>query len=133
MSPPGARECFCCGEDNPDGLHLAYSYPAPGEAETSLIVPRRFSGPPGRAHGGFLSMILDETMAHACRSGAGGGDSGFTAALEVRFRNPIRVATRITVSARIREVRGRIVEVEGLVRDENSVVAATGTAKFLAG
>ena len=135
MSPspptPGTRVCFCCGEDNPEGLHLVYTSPNRGAAETTFVVPRRFTGPPNTAHGGFLSMILDETMAQACQSADTAGTGGFTASLEVRFRKPVGVGTRITATATITEVRGRIVEVAGSIRDETGEVAATATARFL--
>ncbi|HUW42394.1 MAG TPA: hypothetical protein VMV90_15410, partial [Rectinemataceae bacterium] len=58
--------CFCCGKDNEKGLHLVFSYPAEGEAEATLLVPEYFSGWKRITHGGFLSMLLDEAMAHAC-------------------------------------------------------------------
>ena len=127
------RVCFCCGEDNPEGLHLVYTSPARGAAETTLVVPHRFTGPPDTAHGGFLSMILDETMAQACQSAYTTGTWGFTASLEVRFRKPVGVGTRITATAEIAKVRGRIIEVAGRIRDHTGDIAATATARFLDG
>ena len=133
MPTPGTRVCFCCGEDNPEGLHLVYTSPTRGAAETTLVVPDRFTGPPDTAHGGFLSIILDETMAWACQSTDTPGAWGFTASLEVRFRKPVGVDTRITATAKITRVRGRIVEAAGKIRDETGAVAATATARFLSG
>src|SRR4030042_4436793 len=49
------RFCFCCGPDNPHGLHLAIDYPAKGMAEASLVVDPRYAGWQGITPGGVRS------------------------------------------------------------------------------
>lgn len=120
--------CFACGKDNDKGLHLQISYPAPGQAESSLTVPAHFSGWRGITHGGFLSLVLDELMAHAC---IGTAPSAVTADMSVRFLKPVPVGTRITVRGTLLEVKGRVMNVEGRVTDEAGGIAAEATARFV--
>jgi uncharacterized protein (TIGR00369 family) len=55
--------CFGCGKNNPDGMRLKFSY----DEERNCFVCRfrlgkRYSGPPGHAHGGIIATLLDEAM-----------------------------------------------------------------------
>ena len=122
------ENCYCCGTKNERGLHLRYSYPEEGTAETSLVIPEYFSGWEEITHGGLISMLLDETMAHACKSKK---LRGVTGELTVRFRKPLPVGTRVTVRGSATESRGRIALTEGLVSDDAGTVYATASARFM--
>jgi len=55
--------CFACGKNNPDGMRLKFAY----DEQRNCFVCRfrlrkRFTGPPGHAHGGIIATILDEAM-----------------------------------------------------------------------
>lgn len=123
------EHCFCCGTANSRGLRLKYSYPAKGKAETSLTIPDYFTGWEELTHGGFISMLLDETMAHACGSI---GLQGFTAELTVRFRKPLPVGTVIHAAGTAENARGKMILTKAEIRDDAGTVYATGSAKFLA-
>jgi uncharacterized protein (TIGR00369 family) len=120
--------CFACGKDNDKGLHLEISYPSPGKAESSLTVPDYFSGWKGITHGGFLSLVLDELMAHAC---LGEAPHAVTAEMTVRFLRAVTVGSRITVRGTLLESKGRVLKVEGRVTDEAGQAAAEATARFV--
>jgi len=131
MSQQSIRDdehCFCCGANNDKGLHLKYSYPEPGAAETSLVIPAYFSGWEEITHGGLISMLLDETMAHACKSRE---LQGVTGELTVRFKTPLPVGTKVKVYGTAEEPRGRLTKTEAVVSDEAGTVYATGSAKFI--
>lgn len=128
--------CFCCGADNEKGLHLVFSYPGRGEAEASLRVPEYFSGWRRMTHGGFLSMLLDEAMAHACISGAqtagaDGAGSAVTAEITVRFLKPVETGTQVRVAGKVLQTKGRILSTQGWVYDSNGALAAEASARFL--
>jgi uncharacterized protein (TIGR00369 family) len=122
------EHCFCCGEKNDRGLHLEFSYPKSGTAETSLVIPDYFSGWKNITHGGLISMLLDETMAHACKSRE---LLGVTAELIVRFKTPLPVGTKVRVHGSAAEPGGRLIKTEAVVSDEAGTVYATGRAKFM--
>ena len=125
--------CFCCGMDNSEGLHLRFAYPQPGEAETELTVPERFSGWRSLTHGGFLSMLLDEAMAHACiRSGGEGpARNGVTAEMTVRFLKPVETGTQIRVVAKVAETKGRLLFTQGWIYAPDGTLLTEGKARFL--
>jgi acyl-coenzyme A thioesterase PaaI-like protein len=118
--------CFCCGADNERGLHLSITYPEPGSAETTLVVPDWFSGWRGVTHGGFLSTILDEIMAHACIGLAGPADAAVTAEMTVP------PGSRIRATGRVIERKGRVIRTEGRLVGEDGQIAAEAKARFIA-
>lgn len=123
--------CFCCGSDNARGLHLAITYPVKGEAETELVVPGWFSGWRNMTHGGLLSTILDEIMAHACIGIGGASESAVTAEMTVRFLKPVQTGSRIRAVGKVSEMKGRIVRTEGRLLDAEGNIATEATARFL--
>jgi uncharacterized protein (TIGR00369 family) len=125
--------CFCCGTNNEYGLHLVFSYSGSGGAEASLVVPAYFSGWKNMTHGGFLSMLLDEAMAHACIRSAGADTdrTAVTAEMTVRFKKPVETGSTVRIVGKLVETKGRILMTQGWVYDETGAVAAEGQAKFL--
>jgi uncharacterized protein (TIGR00369 family) len=121
--------CFCCGTDNGQGLHLVFSYPAKGEAEASLIVPLHFSGWKRMTHGGFLSMLLDEAMAHAC---LGCAETAVTGEITVRFLKPVETGSTVRLVGKVLEKKGRIIHTRGWIYDSEGACAAEGSARFVA-
>ncbi|MDP3177616.1 MAG: PaaI family thioesterase [Spirochaetaceae bacterium] len=121
-------QCFCCGERNEQGLHIAFDH-RQAEAEASFEIPSYFSGWKGIAHGGVLSMLLDEVMAHAC---LGLAESAVTAEMTVRFVKPVATGTRVRLVGKVAETRGRILSTLGWIYDETGAEAAHATARFIA-
>ena len=120
-------QCFCCGAKNERGLHLVFNHEG-GRAETSLEVPEYFSGWSGIAHGGFLSMLLDEAMAHACLNST---DSAVTGEITIRFAKPVRTGSRVRVTGKVEQVKGRVIATSGVVYDEEGNAAAEASARFV--
>jgi uncharacterized protein (TIGR00369 family) len=120
--------CFCCGKDNRRGLKLDFSYDGHGSAETTLEIPEWFSGWQRMTHGGLLSMLLDECMAHACMSLHG---YAITAEITVRYHAPVEVGTAVTVRGEVGDLRARIADTSGEITDGNGKNIASGRARFL--
>jgi uncharacterized protein (TIGR00369 family) len=124
------RRCFCCGPDNPHGLHLEISYPGKGTAETALLIDPRYAGWNGITHGGLLATLLDEMMAHACISA---GTKAVTAEMTTRFLRPVPVGSRVRVTAAVTAERGRVIAAGGKLYEGGGELAAEATARFLKG
>ena len=122
------QRCFCCGKDNPRGLRLSFVYPGEGRAETEVRIPEYFSGWQEIAHGGFLAMILDEAMAHACLST---GRVGMTAEIQIRFLKPAMVGERVYVRGEIEKQRSKLVEARGVITSAAGVELARATGRFV--
>jgi uncharacterized protein (TIGR00369 family) len=130
MEPSIANDqrCFCCGQDNERGLKLVFAYPGNGKAETQCVIPEYFTGWRNTTHGGFLAMLLDETMAHACLSEAA---AGVTVEMKVRYLKPVATGQRIRVSAEVTQTRSRIIETRASITTGGGDTIAQGSARFL--
>lgn len=95
ITPIADNYCFVCGRDNPRGLKIKVTYfPEETAAETELALPREYQGWAEVIHGGILSTLLDEMMAHAVWRFAG---PGLTLSMEVRFHHPLKPDEAIRV------------------------------------
>ena len=109
-------------------MHLAIAYPAKGTAEASLVIDPRYAGWQGITHGGLLSTVLDELMAHACISS---GIKAVTAEMTTRFLKAVPVGTRVRITGAVAGERGRVVTTEGKLYDAEGALAAEATARFV--
>jgi uncharacterized protein (TIGR00369 family) len=120
--------CFCCGKKNSRGLKLSFHYPEKGKAETKCTIPGYFTGWRRITHGGFLAMLLDETMAHSCISEA---VTGVTDDMQVRYLKPVDVGEQIRVAGEVTQVKSRIVETQAIIHNAAGDIVAKGSARFL--
>ena len=115
MAVPGAggREplpshydrCFGCGRDHPTGLHIEM-FEATGDlhVQGSFTVTEHHQGAPGLAHGGVISAAVDEGMGYLLwlvQSPA------VTAHLEIDYRRPVPVGSRLELDGRVERMEGR--------------------------
>ena len=56
--------CFGCGPDHPDGLYVR-CFKTPEGVASPIIIPKKYEGPPGAAHGGIVAACLDEVLGGA--------------------------------------------------------------------
>ncbi len=120
--------CYCCGEKNAKGLHLKFVYPEKGKSLTTTIIPSYYTGWKNVVHGGYLAMLLDEAMAHACGSL---GKQAFTAEITVRYLKPANVGQSIRVEAQIDNLKPRVIDTSGSIFDADDNIIAKAKAKFM--
>ena len=130
MSSPVVNDdrCFCCGKNNDRGLKLTFRYPQKGQAETECVIPRYFTGWQNITHGGFLAMLLDETMAHSCISEA---EAGMTVEMQVRYLKPVAVGEKVRAVGEVEQARSRILETQAAIYDSSGEIVARGSGRFL--
>lgn len=96
--PSHFGHCFGCGDLHPTGLHLV-AYAGDGlDITAEFTVTENHQGAPGLAHGGLLSLALDEALGKLMwllRAPA------VTARLETDFLKPVPIGTTLYISARI--------------------------------
>jgi len=129
-SPTVDNYCFVCGKDNPQGFQIKVRYSeAERAAETELSLPREYQGWEAVIHGGILSTLLDELMAHAVWRFAG---PGLTLSLEVRFHAPLKPDEAIRVRGVLSTPNGsrRLAEGE-IIRLSDGQRIASGKSRFL--
>jgi uncharacterized protein (TIGR00369 family) len=123
------NRCFACGTENQAGLRLRFSYGDDGcTAETRFVADAMYQGWQDIVHGGILMTLMDETMAKAAvRSGR----SIVTAEMTTKFKNPAQVGTLLICTARIEQVRKRLVYARASIRSEDGIVVAEATGKLM--
>ena len=121
------RWCYGCGEDNPEGLRIAFR--VDGRCAVGQFTPREVhQGYPGLAHGGVAAAALDEAMGWAIY---GAGAWAVTARMEVRYRRPLPLGQELVVSAEVTRSRGRWLEVKGEIRAPSGELLAESKGVFL--
>ena len=122
-----SESCFCCGKENEKGLKMTFEYENSGIVKSETIIPEYFTGWERITHGGFLSMMLDEIMAHACINA---GFQAVTGELKVRFAKPVNVGEKISMSALVVKDGGRLLETKGTILNTDGETVARGEARF---
>ena len=120
--------CFGCGKDNPMGLHLHFRTDENG-CYTSFVPQPVHQSYDGRMHGGLISTLLDETMGNYPYMYE--HKVAYTARLEVRFRQPVRIGERIDVITKVKRRKGMLLEMTGQVIREHGTVAAEADGKLM--
>jgi acyl-coenzyme A thioesterase PaaI-like protein len=129
-TPIADNYCFVCGKDNPQGLKIEVKYfPEEMAAETQIALPREYQGWADVIHGGILSTLLDEMMAHAVWRFAG---PGLTLSMEVRFHHPLKPDEAILVRGVLTAGNGsRRTAWAEITRVSDSRKIATAKSRFL--
>jgi uncharacterized protein (TIGR00369 family) len=99
------NSCFACGKDNPEGMHLKFAY----DEERDCFVCRfrlgkRYTGPPGHAHGGIIATLLDEAMGKVNKLRH---VIALTSQITVDYLKPVPLNKPLRVESREVRVRGR--------------------------
>jgi uncharacterized protein (TIGR00369 family) len=121
------HNCFACGTLNVHGMHLEL-HASEDVCWVELVLPERFEGWEGIAHGGIVCTLLDEVMAWAL---VDHDLWGVTARMSVEFKRPVPIGRLVRAEGRVVSVRRRLVEAEGVVLDAvDGTELARGTATF---
>jgi acyl-coenzyme A thioesterase PaaI-like protein len=121
--PSHYGRCFGCGRDHPTGLHLEmWGLDDELRVRGSFTVTEHHQGAPGLAHGGVISAAVDEGMGYLLWLV---GSPAVTARLEVDFRRPVPVGSRLELHARVDRREGRKIwaSMQGRVDDDVAVEA----------
>ena len=120
--------CFVCGSENEGGLQISI-VSGDGGARSEFQPDARWEGYPGVVHGGILSALLDDLMFHAIHAMI--RQPAVTALMEVRFRRPAHIGSRLYCEGRAGKQRHGLMEAEGEIRDQDGRLIATARSKFM--
>jgi acyl-coenzyme A thioesterase PaaI-like protein len=116
--------CFACGDRNPIGLKLKFSWQG-DDYVTRFTVRPEHAGWAGIVHGGLLATVLDEVMARLIWEK---GHQAITAKLEVRFREAVKIGESVIVAGRIARTARRGIETRAEARRSDGTVVAEASA-----
>ena len=120
---PEYNACFGCGQDNPIGLKLAFTWD--GQAARAEITPSaRYQGWPGLVHGGIMACLLDEGMGYAATFDAG---RCLTARMQIKLRRPAIVGEPLVIVASVKRKTRKLIETTAAVTLKDGTVVAEGT------
>ncbi len=127
---PRKNHCFGCGHDNPQGMRLKFSLDeASRQAICHFKLSRKYTGPPGHAHGGIIATILDEAMGKVNKFR---NVLALTSAMEVRYLRPVPLGKALTVVGQEQGVEGRKHINVAEIRNDQGEVLARSTGTFIA-
>ena len=122
------RRCFVCGAENPHGLKLKVVYDGVDQVEAEFAAEDRYRGWSDYLHGGVLTLIFDEMLGWLSRYM---GHDAMTARLEVRYRKPVPLGSRLTFNAVLdREVKG-LLDIRLCAKLGDGSVAAEGKGRMM--
>ena len=122
--------CFACGKDNPGGMRLKFHYDRRRKRFVSRFrLGRRYTGPPGHAHGGIIATLLDEAMGKVNKLRH---VVAMTRNMEVEYLKPVPLRRLLRVESWELRVRGRRHINVSEIRNARGQVLARGKATFLA-
>jgi acyl-coenzyme A thioesterase PaaI-like protein len=102
------RDSVVSGRTNPMGIGLEVRRSADSVTATTVL-GAAFEGAPGRAHGGVIAAILDETMGYVLPVI---GALAYTASLNIDYVAPAPLHETLSVTARLRDRADRKLWIE---------------------
>jgi len=122
--------CFACGKNNAEGMRLRFAY----DEERDLFVCRfrlgkRYTGPPGHAHGGIIATILDEAMGKVNKLRH---VVALTSTITVDYLKPVPLNKPLRVESWEVRVRGRYHTNTAEILNQKGDVLARSKGLFIA-
>ncbi len=122
------RNCFVCGKESKVGLRIDVEITAKG-ARTFYTPGEEFEGFRGIVHGGILCALLDEIMWKAINGHTGAVT--MTAKMEVRFKNPAAIGTRLSVEGLLRGQKQNFFKAQSVISDPEGNIVAEASGLFI--
>jgi len=121
--------CFACGRNNPNGLHLSFQIDKEKQTlKTTFVASPTYQGWDGIVHGGILSTLLDEAMANLVYEL---GYQAVTASMEVKFKKPAPILEPLRVHGEVTEVSRRLIRAKALIAKDDGTIVAAATSTFM--
>jgi uncharacterized protein (TIGR00369 family) len=122
--------CFACGKNNPEGMRLKFAYDGKRHCFVSRFrLNKRYTGPPGHAHGGIIATILDEAMGKVNKLRH---VVALTSQITVKYVKPVPLNKPLRVESREVRVRGRRHVNMAEILDRSGKVLAHSQGTFIA-
>lgn len=121
--------CFVCGEENPYGLHIKFSF-QDNKVKAEFITQKAYQGYKDIIHGGIISTLLDEAMVKVALMQ---GMPAVTAEITIRFKNPLIIGEKAIVESQIIKMNRKVIEASANMKKTDNTIIAEGHAKLLRG
>lgn len=125
-----SKTCLVCGLKNDAGLKASFYELDNGELVAVFKIQERLQSYPGRAHGGIIGAILDETIGRAIMIN-NQNIWGVTVELNVKYKKPIPLDEELRVVGRITKDSSRLFEGTGELLLANGDIGALAWGKYM--
>ena len=122
------ERCFVCGNDNPYSLKVKAVYDGNKSVTASFFADERYGGWSNYLHGGILSLVFDELLGWLS---VYLGYDAVTARLEVRYRDPVPLGSKIHFTGTLEKKTRRLLDIKTTAQLEDGSVAAEGTGRMM--
>jgi uncharacterized protein (TIGR00369 family) len=124
------HHCFVCGKDNADGMRLRFTYNKANNSYVSRFrLDKKYTGPPGHAHGGIIATILDEVMGKVNKIRH---IVALTREIKVEYLKPVPLNQPLRAEGREVRVEGRRHTNRGEILNAKGEVLARSEGIFIA-
>lgn len=144
MQPAGSPEpvtidraavgrCFGCGQANEHGLRMMFARYPDGTVESRHLIAPHHCGVDTVVHGGIQATLLDEVMGVVAQLGLDPDATPMpcvTAEMQLAYRRPVPMAEEVVVRARLVEVDGRDLHVEGVIVGTDGTALTTARSRW---
>ena len=120
--------CFVCGGENKHGLQLRIERDGEKGVKTEFIADPRYRGWADYLHGGVIGLIFDELFGW---NALYVGYDAMTAWMEIRYRRPIPVGSRVMFLRTVEKESNRILEMRTYAYLEDRSLAVEGREKMM--
>jgi uncharacterized protein (TIGR00369 family) len=116
------NNCFVCGQNNREGMRLKFILDEPRQTFVCKFrLSKRYTGPPGHAHGGIIASILDDAMGKVNKLHQ---VVALTREMTVEYLKPVPLHKPLRVEGREIEVRGaKHINAAEILNEKNEVLA----------
>ena len=122
--------CFACGKNNPEGMRLNFTYDEDRDCFVCRFrLGKRYTGPPGHAHGGIIATILDEAMGKVNKLRH---VVALTSEITVKYQRPVPLNKPLQVESNEVSVKGRRHINQAEILNQKGEVLASSRGLFIA-
>jgi uncharacterized protein (TIGR00369 family) len=122
--------CFACGKHNSEGMRLKFTYDEDRHCFVCRFrLGKRYTGPPGHAHGGIIATILDEAMGKVNKLRQ---VVALTSQITVNYLKPVPLNQPLRVESREVRVRARYHTNMAEILNQKNEVLAQSRGLFIA-
>lgn len=129
---PSGSICFVCGQENELSLKAEYyTDKVNRQVVSEIIIPTRFNGWPGHAHGGIVAALLDEAAFRAVWIDGDYQRSMVTTDLKIQLRRPAPTEQPLKTVGWVVEMNETSARTASEIRLLNGTVIARGQATLV--
>jgi acyl-coenzyme A thioesterase PaaI-like protein len=118
-------DCFACGADNGNGMHLKF-VTSGTRCTGTVALKTQFQGYDGIAQGGIVATILDSAMVWLLHDLFGGNP--LTGRLNIRYLGKTPLHAPLEINARFIDRRGSVYRAEAEILNDNQRCAIASGA-----